>query len=373
MDLSQLGWRPFFASAFEALQGQGYEPARVVRADRNRAIVMSEHGALDATIAGRLAHDAVSKADFPAVGDWVAISGPCEGGAAVIHAVLPRRSKFSRRATVAKRSSKTDEQVLVANVDTVLLIGALDGGRSTNQQQIERYLTLAWDSGADSVVVLNKADMCDDVPAVIRAVTPSAISVPIHVVSAMTGEGIRALTPYLSRGQTVALLGPSGVGKSTIINRLLGADRLAVSEVRESDRRGRHTTTCGEMVFLPEGAMLIDTPGLRTLHLRADEESLGEMFRDIEALAAQCRFNDCAHTRDPGCAILAAIDEGLLDVGRYRRYLILKEELHCEAMRQDRKQQLSERATRRAASERSAVRDRARRRRERARLRECEP
>jgi len=323
--LEDLGWAPFFEQHFENLKEADWQPARVIREDRERYQVLAADGEYAAEITGRLRHQAQSRADFPAVGDWVALAPRPGERAGSIHAVLPRLTCFSRKAA----GEEIVEQVLAANVDIALLVSALD--HDFNPRRIERYLLAATDSGANAVIVLNKADCCSDVPAAIRAVEALARQTPIHVVSAKTGAGLAELRPYVGRGQTAVLLGSSGVGKSTLLNALLDEDRQRTTEVREHDQRGRHTTSHRELFHLPGGGILMDVPGLRELTLWGGAEQISATFEDVEALASSCRFGDCQHQQEPGCAVRAALENGTLDAGRLENYRKLQRELaHLE-------------------------------------------
>jgi len=338
MDLKDLGWSPFFAQHLEG--HKELVPARVACQHRDLYVVYGEAGELMAEVPGKWRHQARSPAEFPAVGDWVGVT-PREEDKATIQALLPRRSKFTRLAA----GQRTDEQVIAANIDTLFLVNGLDG--DFNLRRLERYLLLAWDSGASPVIVLNKADRCPEVEARVAEVEEVACGVPVHPVSALEGEGLEALSPYLGAGQTVAVVGSSGVGKSTLTNSLLGRQRLKVTAVREDDSRGRHTTTHRELVLLAGGGLIVDTPGMRELQLWADEEDLSEGFADVEELASRCRFGDCRHQREPGCAVRQAVLQGQLDEGRLESYFKLKREIENLSRRQEQKARIAERATRR--------------------------
>ena len=329
MELTTLGWDPYFEHAFEPYAHDGLVPARIASENREHYLLYWQGGELVGQVSGRFAHRSADRAAFPAVGDWVAASPRPEEGRATIVAVLPRKTAFSRKAW----GSVTEEQVLAANIDTALIVSSLD--RNFQLRRIERYLTLAWESGAEPAIVLNKADLCPEAEARCADVEAVAMGVPIHVISATSGDGIDVLRQYLQPGRTVTLLGSSGVGKSTIINALLGADRLRVNAVRARDDKGRHTTTHREMVLFPDGGIVIDNPGMRELQLWADEEAVTDVFQEIEALAAACRFRDCQHEQEPGCAVRRALEDGTLDPARYANYLGLKRELRFLASRQD--------------------------------------
>ena len=316
MNLAELGWQPLFEQAFERYRKEGLAPARVAREQKSVYAVYGEAGELTAEVSGKLRHDARSHADLPAVGDWVVIHPRPKEGRATIDAILPRKTRLSRKDA----GTRTEEQVLAANVDLAFLVSGLDGGRNFNLQRIQRYLTLAREGEVRPVIVLNKTDVCDDVPSHVEAVEDIAFGVPIHAVSALEWDGIDELREYLAVGKTAAFLGTSGVGKSTLINALSGDDKLAVGDVRKGDHQGRHTTTWRELILLPGGGMVIDTPGMRELHLWGDEDTLGSSFQDIEELAEGCRFGDCRHAGEPGCAVHAAVEVGTLDVSRLESY-----------------------------------------------------
>ena len=320
MNLHDFGWDDAFAVSLQP--HDNCIPARVSAQHRGEYDVLTEHGELRVRLTGRLRHEAASAADLPAVGDWVALREE------TIHAVLPRRSAFARKVAW----SQTEAQVLAANIDTVFVVSGLDG--DFNVRRLERYLTLAWESGASPALVLTKADLCEDVGSVLLEVEQIALGVPVHVVSNVTGAGLEELTPYLAPARTIVLLGSSGVGKSTLANRLLGEELQVTKEIAE-DGRGRHTTTRRQLIRLPGGALLIDTPGLREIQLWDADEGIQEAFADVDELAADCKFNDCAHTREPGCAVQAAIDEGRLPRERLQSYQALQRELKRLALKQD--------------------------------------
>jgi ribosome biogenesis GTPase len=338
MRLDDLGWNHFFEREFEPLRADGLAPARVTEEQRGQYTVHQEAGETAAVLSGRLRNATVSREGLPAVGDWVAVRQDCEGGLAVIDAVLPRKSAFTRRA-----AGRVEEaQVVAANVDFVLLVSGLDG--DFNLRRIERYVTLAWESGAKPVVVLNKADLCEDVAARLAEVEAVAAGIDVIAVSAHTGAGLDALRILMKPGRTLALLGSSGVGKSTLVNALLGDARLKTAAVRDDDSRGRHTTTHRELIVAPGGGMVIDTPGMRELQLLADEDSLERAFDDVAQLAAACKFRDCTHNAEPGCAVRAAVESGNLGQDRWDSFLKLRRELNYLARKQDYHLQAQERA-----------------------------
>jgi ribosome biogenesis GTPase len=331
LNLHDLGWDDGFAAALQP--HDSCIPARVSAQHRGEYDVLIEAGELRAHVSGRLRHEASSGADLPAVGDWVALREQ------KIHAVLPRRSAFLRKVNLGA----AEAQVLAANIDTVFVVTGLDEDFSA--RRLERYLTLAWESGATPAVVLTKADLCDDPLAQLLEAEQVALGVPAHVVSNVTGEGLDELAPYLAPARTVALLGSSGVGKSSLANRLLGAEVQATKELAE-DGTGRHTTTTRQLFPIPGGALLVDTPGLREIQLWDADEGIHEAFADVDELAAECRFNDCAHTREPGCAVQAAIDEGRLSRQRLQNYRALQRELRRLALKQDARLRSEERKRR---------------------------
>jgi ribosome biogenesis GTPase / thiamine phosphate phosphatase len=334
-DLHDLGWDSSWLEKFEPYSHDNLIPARVGVRHHGPCELLTERGPLGGIPSGRL-----TDPELPAVGDWTAVRPLPEERKAVIEAVLPRRTAFTRK----EAWHRTAEQVLAANVDTAFLMSSL--GPDLSPRRLERYLVAAWESGAAPAIVLTKVDLEPDHAAALAAVGAVAFGVPVHAVSALTGEGLDDLEPYLGRGRTVALLGSSGVGKSTLVNRLARREVLATREVR-SDGRGRHTTSHRELVPLPDGGLLLDTPGMRELQLWAGEESLDGTFEDVTSLAADCRFGDCAHDREPGCAIKAALADGLLPPERWESYRKLQRELRSLEIRRDKALQAQERRRRR--------------------------
>ncbi len=328
VSLERYGWNPELDSMFASYRAEGFSVGRVTTEHREGYNLVTEDGEVSAELAGRVRHQAAGRGDLPAVGDWVVLRRPREAEGATIHAVLPRRSKFSRKVAWAE----TEEQVVAANIDSVFLVSALTGDLS--MRRIERYLTLAWESGANPVVVLTKSDLCADVAGVVASLESVTFGVPVHVVSNVTGQGLAELRQYLEDGRTVALLGSSGVGKSTLLNSLLGEEVQRTHEVR-ADGRGRHTTTQRELILLPNGGLVLDTPGMREIQLWDASEGLEGAFEDIAELAARCRFRDCEHRSEPGCEVLRAEKTGALPPGRLESYRKLQRELRALELRQD--------------------------------------
>ena len=331
MTLEDLGWTARFAEAFAPHAGEGVEPARVSLEHTHIYRVITPEAERLARVAGRLRHGASQRADFPAVGDWVVLEAGVAGSDARIRAVLPRATHFSRRAA----GNPTEEQVVAANIDVVFLVSGLD--HDFNPRRIERYLVTAWDSGAAPVIVLNKADLVGDPAAFVAQVEALAPGVPVIAVSAKRPETLETVRQHLGKGRTAALLGSSGVGKSSIANALIGEAILRTHEVRESDSRGRHTTTGRQLVMLPGGGILIDTPGMRELQLWESTETVAGAFSDIDALAAGCRFRDCRHATEPGCAVAAAAAAGTLPAARLESFRKLQgEQAHLAAQQDER-------------------------------------
>lgn len=325
--LTRYGWDAHAAEAWASYKGDGTAPGRVAAEHRGGYVVLTARGEARADLSGRLRRAAAQdEHQRPAVGDWVALDLHGELGTATIHAALPRKTVLSRRAP----GRAAVEQIVAANVDTAFVVHPLD--QAPNLRRLERYLSIILASGAAPAVALTKADLVADPEPVLAALRPllervaGGRAVPVHVLSSVTGAGLEGLDDYVARPQTSALIGASGVGKSTLINRWLGESRLATAEVRE-DGKGRHTTTHRELLVLPRGGLVIDTPGMRELGLWRSDEGVDEAFAEVTALAASCRFRDCTHEREPGCAVQEAVAAGALDPERLASFTKLRREL----------------------------------------------
>jgi ribosome biogenesis GTPase len=328
--ITAYGWSERLQRDFAPFAARGLSAARVIVQRRGRYRLAAEAGELPAQVSGRFAHEAPDDG-WPVAGDWVAIEP--QPDLAVIHGLVPRRTAFVRKAA----GPKGGPQVVAANVDTALLAASLNA--DLNLRRLERYLALAYESGAEPVFVLTKADVCGDVGEAMAQVEAIAFGAPVLAVSAATGAGLAALDALLAPGRTAVLLGSSGVGKSTLVNALCGAERMATRAIREDDAHGRHTTTHRELIRLTSGALIVDTPGMRELGLWDAGEGVAQVFGDVTgevaALAARCRFRDCRHEREPGCEVRAALADGRLDLDRWRSFQKLGRELAHEARRQD--------------------------------------
>jgi ribosome biogenesis GTPase len=351
LNIASLGWGETHADTFQEHADAGLRPGRVAIQHRGAYVLLTEEGEVWASVRGRLRHAAGDGDGVPAVGDWVAYDRPDGAERATIDAILPRRSAFRRK----QAGHETAEQVVAANVDVLFLVTSLN--QDLNVRRIERYMTLAWESGADPVVVLTKADLCADVQTAVALVETVTFGVPVHVTSTLTGEGFDALGAHLEGGKTGAAVGSSGVGKSTLINHLAGEERLATQGLR-NDGRGRHTTTHRELIVLPGTGCVIDTPGMREIQLWDSAEGLEKAFEDVESITADCRFSDCAHETEPGCAIRSALADGSLDAERFESYRKLQRELRWLEIRHDARARSDERKRWRALNKDARARAR---------------
>lgn len=334
--IEQYGWSELLAQAFEPHARAGRVPGRVIVQQRNDYLVVTDGGELRAKPSGRLRHEA-RETGHPAVGDWVALSPNLAERTATIHAIAPRRAAFVRRAA----DSAQTPQVIAANIDVAFVVTSMNA--DLNPRRIERYLAAAWQSGARPVVVLTKSDLCAEPQAQAIEIETLAAGCPVVVVSARRGLGLDALLAHVASGETCVLIGSSGVGKSTLVNVLLGEERMATQAIRETDDQGRHTTSHRQLVLLPGGGMIVDTPGVREVGLIDADEGLSVVFDDIERLAEACRFNDCSHANEPGCAVRGALESGALDPDRWAHFQKLGLELAAVEEKTDRIARAAER------------------------------
>lgn len=334
--LNSLGWNKFFEEQFKQFQEQGFHCGRVAIENKTNYLVLTEHGDVTGEVSGKYLFEAGKQSELPKVGDWVVISLFNNNADAVIHNILPRKTKISRKSI----DKKIDEQIIAANVDVVFIVQSLDNNFNINR--LERYLAATYQSGAKPVVVLNKMDLCNNIQEKLELVKTRTGIEDILNMSAKNGEGIDGMIKYLSPGITIAFVGSSGVGKSSLVNLLVGYEKLKTNEVREEDSRGRHTTTKRELVLLPSGGILIDTPGMREFGLWNMDEGISETFSEFEEFADACRYSDCTHTHETGCAVLSALAEGKISNKRYESYIKLRKELRYLESKQDKSAQLEE-------------------------------
>jgi len=331
MDLNNLGWNTFFEKHLKAVDKRHTDVGRVGCENKGGFLLFSEYGELTATISGKLRNNCINREDLPAVGDWVVFEKIENENKAVIHHILPRKSKFSRKIA----GNTTQEQILAANINTVFIVSSLN--YDFNPRRIERYLTMVWNSNASPVIVLTKSDLCENTDEMLAQVESISFGTRIHVISNLLNQGIEELKQYLSMGNTVALIGSSGVGKSTLINNLIGEKLLIIGELRKNIDKGKHTTTNRQLYLLPDGGLIIDSPGMRELQLWDVDDGLSQYFDDIENIAQKCRYIDCKHNSEPECAVKEAISLGLLDKDRLENYLKMKNELDFLSKKQNMK------------------------------------
>lgn len=320
MKLQTLGWNPYWEAQWSEGSREACVPARVIAQHKKFLRLAGEFGECWGEPAGKMFFDAKESGDLPATGDWVAAAVRPQEERATIHALLPRRTKFSRQAA----GKRTGEQIVAANIDTVFIVSSLN--HDLNARRLERFLALTRENGCTPVVILSKADLNADAGRAVAEMESTAMGAPVHAISAVSGAGLEALEQYFHEGQTLALLGSSGVGKSTLVNLLLGHAAQTVLEIREGDDRGRHATAARELFLLPGGGLILDTPGMRELQLWEAGDGLRQTFADIRVRAENCRFRDCRHEAEPGCAIRAALENGTLDAGRWESLRKLERE-----------------------------------------------
>ncbi|HPJ39657.1 MAG TPA: ribosome small subunit-dependent GTPase A [Spirochaetota bacterium] len=323
MNLKEYGLNEFFEEQFARWEGSGLVPGRVLQEAGRTYGVATEKGVISAVVSGHFQYIAAGAADYPAVGDWVLLRG--EGDLLMVDRVLERKSVFSRRAA----GRRCDEQVIASNIDIMFIVAALDGGRNFTVRGLERYIVMVRDGGARPVIVLNKSDLCTDREDFRIQAESVAGDIPVIMASALTGEGMEELGAFLPQGATGAFTGPSGAGKSSLINALLGNSELRTGELRENDMRGRHTTTNRELYTLSSGAMVIDTPGLRELRPFGDTDSLDLAFTEIAEASLRCRYSDCTHTGEPGCAVQEMVASGEIPFERYQNYITIRNEMEA--------------------------------------------
>lgn len=327
--LNYLGWEEFFESNFIEFQKQNFFPARVAIENKTNYFLYTQFGEAVGEVSGKLFFDSDEKSGLPKVGDWVAVSLFDENSKAVIHDVLPRKTKLSRRST----DRRTGEQIIAANVDVVFIVQSLD--ENFNINRLERYFTAVYQSGAIPVAVLNKSDICVSAESHKQLVKNAHPELDVYNVSALNGEGINQLRKYFSLGKTVVFVGSSGVGKSSLINKITGAEIQKINSVRLTDSKGRHTTTKRELLILPDGGLLVDTPGMREFGLWDAGEGLSKTFSGFEELSLQCKFKDCTHTHETNCAVIKAVEDGIVSKQQYENYLKMRKELKYLETKQD--------------------------------------
>lgn len=336
INLISLGWNNFFDKNFQQYYKNGFEAARVIEENKTNYLLFTKYGEVPGEVTGKLLFNSGSQADLPKVGDWVAVMFFDDNTKAIIHDVLPRRTKISRKTA----DKKTGEQIIAANIDKVFIVQGLDGNFNINR--LERYLVAVNQSGAEPVLILNKTDLCPDVDEKISEVKKSHPDVSIFTTSTIDSFGIETLSEFIVEAETIAFVGSSGVGKSSLINALLGEEKIKTASVRESDSRGRHTTTKRELFLLKNGGILIDTPGMREFGLWNSENGLSQTFSEFDELSLKCRYTDCTHTHETGCAVIAAVEDGTLPREKYDNYLKLRKELRYLETKQNKFAELEE-------------------------------
>lgn len=319
--IKSLGWNSFYQDKLSNRVEKDLIPARVAVENKNNFILYTEYGEIPGEVSGRLLFTSDNTSSLPKVGDWVLVDLYDNNTLAIINEVMPRRTKLSRKVA----GNKSDEQIIASNIDTIFIVQSAD--ETFNLNRIERYLVAVKNSGANPVVLLSKSDLCDDVEGYIESTKNSAHTVDVFAISVKDTNSIEVISTIISEGETIALIGPSGVGKSTLINELIGEERQSVNEVRLGDSKGKHTTTKRELIMLPGGGLIIDTPGMREFQLWSDDVSLNSAFPEIDSLSEDCKYKDCSHIHEAGCAVLDAVNRGIIKAKRYANYLKMRKEL----------------------------------------------
>ena len=336
MNLSDIGWNAFFKGSFQPYISMGFEPGRIAIENRDNYLVLSEYGELTGQVTGKLLYTSESVASLPKVGDWVALSVFPDDSRAMIHEVLPRQSIFSRKMP----ERKTEEQIIAANLDSIFVVQSLDDDFSPNR--LERYLVMIREQNITPWVILNKCDLVDHPEKYTQQLAAILPDIPFISLSAASGEGFDDLRAYLEDGKTFAFVGSSGVGKSTIINRLAGEELFRTKETRKADSKGRHTTTRRELVVIPGCGLLIDTPGMREFQLWAGDSGMDDIFSDIFSYAENCKFNDCTHVHETECAVLEALENAEISESHYENFMKLQRELAYLESKRNQKAALEE-------------------------------
>ena len=335
-NLKTLGWNSFFEKQYEEYKNSGFIPGRIAVENKNNYLVLTENGEVLAEVSGKLMFTVESNSELPKTGDWVLLSIFDEDSRGIIHKVLERQTKISRRAA----GKTSDEQIIITNVDYIFIVQSLDNNFNINR--LERYLVTIFQSGAVPIIILSKADVCEDVDSKLAEINNRFPDIKTIVISSFKDVGISELCEVLEFGKTYAFLGSSGVGKSTIINKLIGEEMLKTTEVRTSDNKGKHTTTKRELIILEDKGILIDTPGMRGLQLWSADDGMSVVFTEFEEFAGQCRFADCTHTHEIDCAIIDAVKNNIIPQSKYDNYLKMRKELRYLESRVDQKVYLEE-------------------------------